>query len=262
MPRRNQTVRLLVRGDDFGSAHAANRACIDAFRNGILRSVEIMAPCPWFEQACRLAHENPDLDVGIHLVLTSEWDEYKWRPLRPCPSIVDDAGYLPPLVWSNQQFHGRRSLQSADWNLDEIEAELRAQIELCLDRIPHVTHLSGHMGWETAHLEFSALFNRLTQHYGLARDEPLELMECYEKSGSPEAQALDFASKIARLTPGTWLFIEHPAHDFPEMEGVHLPGYHDVGRDRGDVTAVLTSPVVAQTVRDRGIRLISYRDLR
>ena len=36
-------IRLIVRADDIGSSHAANLACIKSYREGIARSVEVMA---------------------------------------------------------------------------------------------------------------------------------------------------------------------------------------------------------------------------
>jgi len=39
-------IRLIVRGDDMGSSHASNLACIEAYENGIMTSVEVMVPTP------------------------------------------------------------------------------------------------------------------------------------------------------------------------------------------------------------------------
>src|SRR4030042_4829637 len=76
-----KSVSLIVRGDDIGSCHAANVACIRSYKEGIMTSVELMVPCSWFPEAVKMLNENPGLDVGIHVVLTREWDNYKWRPL-------------------------------------------------------------------------------------------------------------------------------------------------------------------------------------
>ncbi len=65
----DKEVYLLVRGDDIGSSHAANLGCTESCRNGIMRSVELMPPCPWFPEALKMLKDNPDLDVGIHLTL-------------------------------------------------------------------------------------------------------------------------------------------------------------------------------------------------
>ena len=69
--QKSETVRLIVRGDDMGFSHAANEAIIECYKNGIMTSVEIMPVTPWFPEVVKLCNENPNLDVGIHLALTS-----------------------------------------------------------------------------------------------------------------------------------------------------------------------------------------------
>src|SRR5262249_15334330 len=80
-PESSGEVRLLVRADDMGVAQAVNEACIRSYKDGIARSVEVIVPGPWFLDAVRLLKENPGLDVGVHLALTSEWERVKWGPL-------------------------------------------------------------------------------------------------------------------------------------------------------------------------------------
>ncbi|MCK4748086.1 MAG: ChbG/HpnK family deacetylase, partial [Bacteroidales bacterium] len=96
--RSQDEIRLLVRGDDIGSTHAANLGCIESYQQGIMRSVEIMVPCPWFPEAVSMLNKNPGLDVGIHITLTSEWENIKWGPLTHAPSISDEDGYFFPMI--------------------------------------------------------------------------------------------------------------------------------------------------------------------
>ena len=49
--QRNREIRLIVRGDDMGFSHAVNLACIKAYQEGILTSVDVMVPCDYFEEA-------------------------------------------------------------------------------------------------------------------------------------------------------------------------------------------------------------------
>ncbi len=44
---KNSKIQLLVRADDIGSSHSANVACIESYKHGVVRSVELMVPCPW-----------------------------------------------------------------------------------------------------------------------------------------------------------------------------------------------------------------------
>ena len=61
--------RLVVNADDFGFTRDVNDGIIEAHRNGILTATTLMANGDAFEHAVRLAHENPTLDTGCHLVL-------------------------------------------------------------------------------------------------------------------------------------------------------------------------------------------------
>src|SRR5437764_7164064 len=73
--------RLIVRGDDMGFSHSGNEAILKCCREGIETSVEVLAPSPWFPEAARMLAEHPGVDVGVHLALSSEWDNVKWRPV-------------------------------------------------------------------------------------------------------------------------------------------------------------------------------------
>jgi hypothetical protein len=84
--QRDGEIRLLVRADDMGASQAIDEACIKTSTEGISRSVEVIVPGPWFLDAVRLLKENPTVDVGVHLALTSEWERVKWRPITHAPS--------------------------------------------------------------------------------------------------------------------------------------------------------------------------------
>jgi predicted glycoside hydrolase/deacetylase ChbG (UPF0249 family) len=71
-PGDKDDIRLIVRADDMGFSRAANMACIKGYREGIITTVEVLVPGPWFMDAAKLLVENPGLDVGVHLALTIE----------------------------------------------------------------------------------------------------------------------------------------------------------------------------------------------
>jgi predicted glycoside hydrolase/deacetylase ChbG (UPF0249 family) len=125
--------RLIVRGDDMGYSHAGNEAILKCSLEGIQTSIEVIVPSPWFPEAVEMLKEIPDTDVGIHLAITSEWDNVKWRPLTECPSLTDKDGYFYPMVWPNKNYPGQ-AINDHPVNVKEIEAEFRAQIELALKR--------------------------------------------------------------------------------------------------------------------------------
>ncbi len=68
----NPPPRLIVRADDMGCSHACNEAILKCYTEGVATSVELLVPSPWFPEAVRIVTEHPDVDVGIHLALSSE----------------------------------------------------------------------------------------------------------------------------------------------------------------------------------------------
>jgi hypothetical protein len=69
--------RLIVRGDDMGFSHSGNQGIMKCALEGIQTSIEVIVPSPWFPEAVKLLKEHPKLDVGIHIALSSEWDNHE-----------------------------------------------------------------------------------------------------------------------------------------------------------------------------------------
>lgn len=255
--------RLIVRGDDMGFSHSGNEALMKCYREGIQTSIEVLVPSPWFPEAVRLLEENPDIDVGIHLTLTSEWDNVKWRPVSHCPSLTDGDGYLYPFIWPNKNYPGRALLDN-QWKIEDIEKEFRAQIELAIKKIPRITHVSGHMGCTGVNDEVRALVNKLTQEYNIHVD--MTGVEGVRYEGPHETSAekkVAFMKMLRKLEGGkTYMFVEHPGLDTPELRAISHIGYEAVAVDRQGVTDMWTDPEVKALVRELGIELISYGDLK
>ncbi len=256
-------IKLLVRADDMGSFHSANLAVIDAYQKGIVKSVELMVPCAWFPEAVSLLNKNPGLDVGIHLVLTSEWSLVKWRPLTNCPSLIDKDGYFLPMVWKNEHFPAGSSLSEVAWNLAEVEQELRAQIELALRYLPQVSHLSSHMGFTHLDPKLKSLVEQLADEYNLMTEfNDLQWFSAWDKTTPFEKRIDSFCEKLEDLQPGNYFFLDHPAFDDDEMQSVGHIGYEFVASDREWVRRVFTSEKVLETIEKMGIELIGYHYLR
>jgi predicted glycoside hydrolase/deacetylase ChbG (UPF0249 family) len=64
--------QLVVNADDFGFTRDVNQGIVEAHKNGILTATTLMSDGPAFEDAVRLAKENPTLDIGVHLVLVGQ----------------------------------------------------------------------------------------------------------------------------------------------------------------------------------------------
>ena len=257
-------IRLIVKGDDMGAAHGINLGTIAAYKQGVLTTTNVIVPGPWFPEAARLLKENPGLDVGVHLALTSEWDNVKWRPVTAVPSLVDEDGWLFPMVQPRAGSEAGRSIKERGWKLDDIERELRAQITIAKRHIPAVSYTWNHMGFTSLGPEVASLVSRLSKEYGLVVPSEIGVQpvgRVWDGRDSGAVKADKLAAKLETLGPGLWLHIDHASTDDPEMRAVGHAGYEWVAADRSANVEAWTSPKVRDVIARRGIKLTNYREL-
>lgn len=260
--REKAGIRLIVRGDDMGVSHSVNTAIIDAYQNGIQKNVEVIVPGPWFPEAARLLWENPGVDVGVHLALTSEWDNVKWRPLTNSPGLTDSLGYFYPFIWPHERYDEDYALNSQDWDIEEIERELRRQIEVAKATLPNVTHLTTHMGFAGMDPAVASLVNRLAQEYELdinPSESGVQRMNIGQEINNADELLQAFIGILKELPSGDYIYVTHPDLDTPESGAMSHRGYTI---DRQADYRLLTHHRVREVIDELNIQLIRYSDLK
>ncbi len=252
---------LITRADDMGYTHTGNLAILECMRNGIIRSAAILAVSPWFEEAAKIARDNPDLCFGVHLGLIGEWRGYRWRPVLPYSeirSLVDEDGFLWP---SPTEFWAHHP------NTADMEKEFSAQIELARKKGVNLSYLDTHyvMPYDE---RYRPIVERLGKKYGLPvscllGEHELEDFGIY--SAPPEEKEKALERVLRNLKPGVNLLIGHPG--LPSLENDALIHYDpkDVqtmgtGRLRAAETLAYTSPRIKALVNELGIKLMSYAE--
>ena len=89
---------VILHADDLGMCQATVQAFAAIVASGLACSGSVMTPCPAFPQMAAYCRAHPDVDMGVHLTLTSEYATYRWGPLStsdPASGLLDAAGYLP-----------------------------------------------------------------------------------------------------------------------------------------------------------------------
>jgi predicted glycoside hydrolase/deacetylase ChbG (UPF0249 family) len=236
---------VVVHCDDIGMCHAANVGAFEALDRGPATCGSLMVPCPWFSEAAQLAAARPEVDLGVHLVLNSEFEHYRWGP-------VSGASRVPSLVGSDGCFPATAAEVAARAKPEEVEVELRAQLDRALAASIDVTHLDAHMG--TALMQpFIGIYARLAVEYRLPvfalRPDAATLaalaasgsahhyrdaIQDLESAGVPlldgfDADSLDFEegqgdahnrARLAGLGRGVSYLICHPARGGEELSAI------------------------------------------
>ena len=274
---RKSVCRLIVNADDFGRSHSINQAVIRAQREGILTSASLMVNEPGFDEAVKLAKENPGLGVGLHLSLLCAHSALSPEKI---PGLVNDRGeFSNNPVSVGLSYFFKRSLHG------QLRAEVHSQFEKFRAAGLPLDHVNGHL-----HLHLHPVIFRI-------------LMEDAEKLGIRHLRfTRDCFARSRRMARGRWFYrashaliyewlssrareplrqrgIKHPQITFGLLQDSHVdeeyvlkllpelpPGdselysHPSLDEFKHEFDA-LVSPRVKEQIKKLGIELIRHQDL-
>ncbi len=265
---------LIINGDDFGMNHSTNEGTFKAIQSGGITSATLMTPCPWMLEAAEWAKKHPQANIGVHTTLTSEWGRYKWGPVlgkTAVPSLCTPLGYFfddVPLVYMSAK-------------PEEVDKEVRAQVEAALATGLDITHIDSHMGTMQYAPGYHEMYLKIAKDYNLpcrmAGHDLMDkfgagyLIEMADKMGvlHPDVLYMDgppslaetesfFKNLLASLQGGkvSELYI-HCGRIDPEMKATT----GSMERRAAD-TDFFSDPKTHEFIKSQNIELISYRELK
>ncbi|MGV3771764.1 MAG: polysaccharide deacetylase family protein [Verrucomicrobiales bacterium] len=279
---KSNDVVIILHVDDVGMSHESNKGTIEAFEKGIANSMSLMMPCPWVPEIAEWLKVHTNVDAGLHLTLTSEWKLYRWGPVAgksQVPSLVDPQGCM----W-------RSVLEVATkGTADDVEKEIRAQVDRAETLGLPITHLDSHMGTLFARADFFERFAKV----GIEKQIPIlapgghmthvmkenGLIAAARKSAinkiwdaglpviddlhtsalswSPEEKKAKLMKVLSELKPGITEILFHcsaQSDNFHLVTGTHRSRWADV--------QVLVDPDVRKLIEDKGILFTTWRELK
>jgi len=258
---------LITNADDFGFTRDVNQGIVHAHREGILTATTLMATGAAFDDAVTLARENPELDIGIHLVL------------------VGSPGY-PATVSALLKAIGMRRIPIREKLIGQVQQILETGLRPThLDTHKH-THLlppvldvvariseefhipwvrrpfdlpmtSSGISWRTRLASKSFGFVRSRFHQKLAKHHcrTTDHFAGFQITGRYDAAEL--ARMFRSLPEGTTEFMCHPGFCTGELRGARTR----LKESRLRELNALIDPEVRKALEQSGVRLVRYRDL-
>jgi len=270
-----ETKLLIVHADDIGLAHSVNSATIKAIEGSGINSASIMVPCPWFPEIAVYAKQHPEFDFGIHLTLTSEWKNYRWSGVLPASeisSLLDDDGF----------FYRTSEEVAKNAVPDEVEKELKAQIERALAFGVQPTHIDSHMGSLFTTPELFNVYLKIGKLYNLPVFFPMNTAQGYPallNQINNNQIIIDnyfmmntnrkihewtpfYQNIIKQLKPGINELIIHLAIDNSEMQAVAID-HADFGSTwrQNDLNTVM-SKEFKSALKKHNIKLITWKKIK
>lgn len=261
------SVLVIVHADDIALHRDQTDGALEAMDVGMCKTGSVMVPCPDFERTLAIWGEHPELDLGIHLTLNSEWGtRYGWSPVLPesqVPSLYSPDG----IMWqTEQQLQDHMVVSEA---LQEMEAQILRVLEAGL----HPTHLDDHMGcyWQHPDLKDGAM--QLARAYNLPMN-PIHIDEMRRRGYivadavwmftsnllpevvDPSIRTKAYDQWMRSLKAGVHLLLTHMARDTQDLKSTIPMAHFRVGDH-----AYWTRPKTQALADELGIIFIGYREL-
>jgi len=254
---------VLLRLDDVGLNHAVNVAVERVAATGMPFSVSVLFAAPRYEEAVAILKRHPQITVGVHLAVNSEWRDYRWGPvLGPAavPSLVDADGWFPASV---------DAFLASRFDLGEIEREIDAQVRRAIGTGLRITYVDTHMGTLNSTPALRATVERVARKHRLAVSRTFG-ESYFTLWGVPvDSKKQSLLARLAVAKRDTVnLIVVHAAELLPEMTtlfDLNAPAQNASGAGvaahrKSELDAMLSAEL-AQLVRSGAIRLITYRHL-
>ncbi len=256
---------LIVNADDFGFTRDVNQGIVEAHRSGILTATTLMADAAAFEDAVRLARENPALDVGCHLVLVGSPGLPETVPqlilaIRKMPVYdllaaqvrkIINAGIAPTHLDTHKHTHLLPPV------LDAV-ARISEEFGIRWVRRPFDFPMeAGGIGWSKRAVSHAMSAMRGRFHRTLSSHGCLSTSHFagFRMTGNYDAAYLE--KLIRELPDGSTEFMCHPGLCTDELRAQRTR----LKESREAELRALTAPEVRRALEQCGVRLTTYREL-
>jgi chitin disaccharide deacetylase len=273
---------LLLHMDDIGMCPEANAAAERYINNDQIMSAAVMMPCPDAVTFIEWAKNHPVADIGLHLTLTSEWKTYRW-------SSITDPSKVPGLLDPDGKLWHEVPDVVTHASADEVEAEIRAQIEKCINLGYRPTHIDTHMGTLYGSPGYTKVFFKVAQEYNIPANaidlsDP-EIAKKFKRQGYPiddqligyadnyllpklddftsvptgntyEEKRANFMALVKSLKPGLTEIIFHPSTETDNLKSITRSWQQRVWE-----SDLFADPVIHQFFKQEGIIITNWKEI-
>ncbi len=273
---------IIIHADDAGMCEEANIATFNYMTKNEIQSAAGMPPCEWFDEFVVWAIENPNKDLGLHLTLTSEWQKYRWGPVsKPelVPGLIDPDGFL---------WHEVRDVVGHA-SAEDVEKEIRAQIEKAISLGMKIDHIDTHMGTLFGTMEYAMAYMKIAMEYNIPAMvislKDAKVLKRFQEQGYPvddntqkllsqytlpqlddfhsvpsgksyEEKLQNFYQLVKSLSPGLTEIIFHPS-----VQTENLKSITNSWQQRVWEAEMFSDPKVIQFFKDEGVVFTNWIEI-
>lgn len=250
-------MRLIINADDFGLTLGISKGIIQGLKNGVITDTSAMVNSEHFEESVALAKAAGIKYMGVHLNITA---------LRP----ISKPQNVKTIIDLEGNFYKNPKLIPKGYSYEEIEKELRAQIEKFLYTGLALDHLDVHHGFNAMEeklftlvmnlaKEYKVPLRKNTEEFKVLVDKEVKRPDYFIKEFYGDNVTIEKFKEILikyKDFEGTVEMMTHPG--FADEEIMKISSYN---KHREEELKVLTSSEIKELINKRKINLVNYKSL-
>ena len=264
---------LLIHADDLGLSKSVNETSIKSLLKNTVSSASVIMNAEKIQEIADFSKKNPNIDMGVHLTVTSEWKIHKWGGVLP-------ENDIPSLLNNQNNFYWNKRKFTKYSDLDQLYNELQAQVDLAISMGMNITHIDSHEGALFFDPEVFKTYLKIAENNNLIAFVPIQASVHFDDNFPKPKHAIIFdqffmaeagikseemeeyyLNILDNLKPGLSQIIVHFGLDNENMKNITVDKIDYGSKWRETDYKVFNSEKFLSTIKKNNIKIINYRDL-
>jgi predicted glycoside hydrolase/deacetylase ChbG (UPF0249 family) len=263
----------LIHADDLGLSKSVNETSLESLLNNTVSSASVIMNAKKVQEIADFSNKNPEIDLGVHLTVTSEWKIHKWGGILPKNDIQSLLNSQNNFYWNKRKFTKYQ-------RLDQLYNELQAQVDLAISMGMNVSHIDSHEGALFFDPDVFKTYLKIAEDNNLLAFVPIQASVHFNDNFPKPKNAIIFdqffmaeagikidemeeyyLNILDKLEPGLSQIIVHFGKDNDNMKKITVDKIDYGSKWRETDYKVFNSEKFLSSLKKNNIRVINYQDL-
>ena len=264
---------LLIHADDLGLSKSVNETSLESLLNNTVSSASVIMNAKKVQEIADFSNNNPEIDLGVHLTVTSEWKIHKWGGILPKNDIQSLLNSQNNFYWNKRKFTKYQKL-------DQLYNELQAQVDLAISMGMNVSHIDSHEGALFFDPDVFKTYLKIAEDNNLLAFVPIQASVHFNDNFPKPKNAIIFdqffmaeagikidemeeyyLNILDKLEPGLSQIIVHFGKDNDNMKKITVDKIDYGSKWRETDYKVFNSEKFLSSLKKNNIKVINYQDL-
>ena len=264
---------LIIHADDLGLSNSVNQTSLESLLKNTVTSASVIMNTEKVQEVADFSKNNPEIDMGVHLTVTSEWKIHKWGGVLPdkdIPSLLNNKNHF---YWNKRKF-------TKYTDIDQLYNELQAQVDLAISMGINISHIDSHEGALFFDPDVFKTYLKIAENNNLLAFVPIQASVHFDKNFpkpkhaiivdqffmaeagiKPDEMEQYYLNILDNLKPGLSEIIVHFGLDNDKMKEITTEKIDYGSKWREIDYQVFNSEKFINSIKKNNIKLVNYRDL-